>query len=76
VNWAHAHVDLTVMSLLTLAIPVVAVITAAIFLQESIEWIQVLGIAVVLTAVGVVAVGTTRPSVGEQGHGEALVAAD
>jgi drug/metabolite transporter (DMT)-like permease len=76
VNWAHAHVDLTVMSLLTLAIPVVAVITAAIFLDEPIEWIQVLGIAVVLTAVGVVAVGTTRPSVGEQGHGEALVAAD
>ena len=30
----------------------------------------------VLSAVGVVAVGTTRPSVGEQGHGEALVAAD
>jgi hypothetical protein len=36
----------------------------------------VVGMAVVLTAVGVVAVGTARTSVGEQGHGEALVAAD
>jgi drug/metabolite transporter (DMT)-like permease len=76
INWAHAHVDLTVMSLLTLAIPVVAVISAAIFLDESIEWVQVLGMAIVLAAVGVVAVGTTRPSIGEQGHGEALVAAE
>src|SRR5688572_22661016 len=61
VNWAHPHVDLSVMSLLTLAIPVVAVISAAIFLDESIEWIQVLGMAIVLTAVGVVAIGTSRP---------------
>lgn len=76
VNWAHAHVDLTVMSLLTLAIPVVAVISAAIFLNESIEWVQVLGMAVVLAAVGVVAVGTTRSSVGEHGHREALIPAE
>ncbi|MEY2404930.1 MAG: hypothetical protein QOD38_2481 [Acidimicrobiaceae bacterium] len=76
VNWAHAHIDLSVMSLLTLAVPVVAVVSAAIFLDESIEWVQVLGMAVVLAAVGVVAAGTTRRSVGEQGHGEALIAAD
>jgi drug/metabolite transporter (DMT)-like permease len=76
VNWAHPHIDLTVMSLLTLAIPVVAVISAAILLHESIDWVQVVGMAVVLAAVGVVAVGNARPSVGEQGHGEALVAAD
>ncbi|MEY2451358.1 MAG: hypothetical protein QOD92_932 [Acidimicrobiaceae bacterium] len=76
VNWAHAHIDLAVMSLLTLAVPVVAVISAAIFLDESIEWVQVFGMAVVLAAVGMVAVRTTRTSVGEQGHGEALVAAE
>lgn len=75
-NWAHAHIDLSVMSLLTLAVPVVAVISAAIFLDEPIEWVQLLGMAVVLAAVGVVAVRTSRPSIGEQGHGEALVAAD
>jgi drug/metabolite transporter (DMT)-like permease len=76
VNWAHAHIDLSVMSLLTLAIPVVAIVSAAIFLHESVEWVQVFGMAVVLTAVGVVALRTARASVGEQGHGEALVAAE
>jgi drug/metabolite transporter (DMT)-like permease len=76
VNWAHAHVDLSVMSLLTLAIPVVAVISAVIFLDETVEWVQIFGMAVVLAAVGVVAVGTARPSIGEKGHGEALVAAE
>jgi len=75
-NWAHGHIDLSVMSLLTLAVPVVAVISAAIFLDESIEWVQVFGMAVVLVALGVVALRTARSSVGEQGHGEALVAAE
>jgi drug/metabolite transporter (DMT)-like permease len=75
-NWAHGHIDLSVMSLLTLAVPVVAVISAAIFLDESIEWVQVLGMVVVLVALGVVALRTARSSVGEQGHGEALVAAE
>ena len=60
VNWAHEHVDLSVMSLLTLAVPVVAVISAAIFLDEPIVWVQVLGMAIVLAAVGVVAVQTAR----------------
>ena len=75
-NWAHGHIDLSVMSLLTLAVPVVAVIGAAIFLDESIEWVQTFGMAIVLVALGVVALRTARSSVGEQGHGEALVAAE
>jgi drug/metabolite transporter (DMT)-like permease len=75
-NWAHAHIDLSVMSLLTLAVPVAAVISAAIFLNESIEWLQVLGMAVVIAALGVVVLRTARSSIGEQGHGEALVAAE
>lgn len=75
-NWAHAHIDLSVMSLLTLMVPVVAVISAVIFLDESIEWVQVAGMAIVLAAVGVVAVGTTRTSIGEEGHGEALISAE
>ncbi|MEY2433724.1 MAG: hypothetical protein QOC92_3449 [Acidimicrobiaceae bacterium] len=75
-NWAHAHIDLSVMSLLTLAVPVAAVISAAIFLKESIEWLQILGMAVVIAALGVVVLRTARASVGKQGHGEALVAAE
>lgn len=75
-NWAHAHIDLSVMSLLTLTVPVVAVASAVIFLDESIEWVQAFGMVVVLAAVGVVALGTARSSVGEQGHGEPLVAAE
>lgn len=60
VNWAHEHVDLAVMSLLTLAVPVVAVVSAAIFLDEPIEWAQVAGMAVVLAALGVVALESAR----------------
>ena len=76
INWAHAHIDLSVMSLLTLAVPVVAVISAAIFVDEPIEWVQLLGMAVVIAALGVVTLQTARSSVGEQGYGEALVATD
>ncbi len=64
INWAHAHIDLSVMSLLTLAVPVVAVISAAIFLDEGIGWVQVLGMAIVLLAVGVVAVQSSRTPAG------------
>lgn len=60
-NWAHDHIDLSVMSLLTLAVPVVAVVSARIFLDEPIGWVQVLGMAVVLAALGVVALRTARP---------------
>jgi drug/metabolite transporter (DMT)-like permease len=76
INWAHAHIDLSVMSLLTLAVPVVAVISAAIFVDEPIEWVQLFGMAVVLAALGVVVLRTARSSVGEQGYGEALVATE
>ena len=60
INWAHDHVDLAVMSLLTLAVPVFAVISAAIFVDESLTWVQIAGMAVVLSSLGVVALRTTR----------------
>ena len=60
INWAHDHVDLTVMSLLTLAVPVFAVVSAALFLDEDVTWVQVLGMAIVLGALSVVAVSTAR----------------
>jgi len=60
-NWAHGHVELAVMSLLTLAVPVVAVISAAVFLDEPLGWVQAAGMAIVLVALGFVAVQTARP---------------
>ena len=60
-NWAHGHVDLAVMSLLTLAVPVVAVISAALFLDEPLGWVQAAGMVVVIVALGFVALQTARP---------------
>lgn len=49
-NWAHAHIELSLASLLTLAIPALGVVGAYIFLDEAIVPLQVLGMAIVLTA--------------------------
>ena len=54
ISWAHDHIDLSVMSLLTLAVPVVAAISAAIFLDEPLVALQVIGLLVVVSALGVV----------------------
>ena len=59
-NWAHGHIDLGVMSLLTLAVPVVAVASAAVFVDEPIGWVQAIGMAVVLAALAVVVLHTSR----------------
>ena len=60
INWAHDHVELTVMSLLTLAVPVFAVASAAIFLDEGVTWVQVFGMLIVIGALSVVAVRAAR----------------
>ncbi len=49
-NWAHPRVNLSVSSLLTLGIPVLSTIGAALFLDESIIGWQIPGIAVVIAA--------------------------
>ncbi len=49
-NWAHAHIELSLASMLTLAIPALGVVGAYIFLDESIVPLQVLGMAIVLGA--------------------------
>ena len=54
VNWAHEHVTLTVASLLTLGIPVVAMLGAAVFLGERISPVQWIGTAVVIAALAAV----------------------
>jgi len=53
-NWAHAHIPLYLTSLLTLSIPVVSTGTAALLLGEDIVALQVVGMAVVLVALGFV----------------------
>ncbi len=55
-NWAHGHIPLATASLLTLVIPVAAVATSALVLDEAITFQQVLGITVVLVALGMVIV--------------------
>lgn len=49
-NWAHAHTTLVLTSLITLAMPVISTITAAMFLDQTVSAIQVLGISLVLAA--------------------------
>lgn len=53
-NWAHGHIPLATASLLTLVIPVAAVATSALVLDEAITLQQVLGIAVVVAALAMV----------------------
>lgn len=56
-NWAHAHVRLTVTSLLNLATPVVAMGGAALLLDERVGWIQVVGTAIVIGSLAAMIVG-------------------
>jgi drug/metabolite transporter (DMT)-like permease len=63
ISWAHDHVDLSAMSALTLAVPVVGTACAAVLLDEQIVALQVLGMAVVLGALlTVVRQETGRPA--------------
>jgi len=55
-NWAHGHIPLATASLLTLVIPVAAVATSALVLDETITVQQVVGIAVVVGALAMVIV--------------------
>jgi drug/metabolite transporter (DMT)-like permease len=59
-NWAHAHVPIVVTSLLTLAIPVFAAGAAAVFIDEPVTAAQVVGMAVVIAALSVVVLRTSR----------------
>ena len=63
INWAHDHVDLSVMSILTLAVPVFAATSAALFLDEPIVGAQVVGIAIVFVALAVVVLRTSKEAV-------------
>jgi drug/metabolite transporter (DMT)-like permease len=58
--YAHGHVSLLTISLLTLAIPVFAAGTAAVWIDEPLTWVQIGGMALVLGALAVVSVSTAR----------------
>lgn len=59
-NFAHPHIPLYLASLLTLAVPVMSTAVALLFLDEPLNGIQALGMAVVLVAVGLVVLRTER----------------
>ena len=60
--FAHGHVTLLTVSLLTLAIPVFAAAGAALWIDEPLTGVQVGGMAVVLVALGLVSLSTARRS--------------
>lgn len=60
VNWAHAHVSLSLVSLMTLGVPVLSVLGAALLYDESLVALQVGGIVVVLVVLSYAIVETSR----------------
>ena len=58
--FAHGHVSLLTVSLLTLAIPVTAAAAAAVWIDEPLTVVQVAGMVVVLSALALVTVATAR----------------
>lgn len=60
--FAHGHVTLLSVSLLTLGIPVFAAAGAALWIDEPLTVVQVGGMVVVLAALGIVSVSTGRRS--------------
>lgn len=60
VNWAHRHVTLTLVSMATLAVPVLSVIGAALLFDEQLVTIQVVGIGLVLAVLAFAIVETNR----------------
>jgi drug/metabolite transporter (DMT)-like permease len=53
-NWAHQHTPAFVMSIMLLAVPVLASAAAALFLGESLRATHVVGGTIVLVAIGIV----------------------
>jgi drug/metabolite transporter (DMT)-like permease len=64
-NWAHPHTSAFVVSVMFLAVPVIACAGATLFLGEALRPMQLLGGAIVLAAVGAV-VATAPRAAGEE----------
>ncbi len=59
-NWAHRYVSLTLVSLMTLVVPVLSILGAAVIFDESFNAVQAAGVAVVLVVLGFAVVETAR----------------
>lgn len=64
-NWAHPHTSAFTVSIMFLAVPVIACAGAALFLGETLGPMQLVGGAIVLASVGAVVV-TAPPAAGEE----------
>lgn len=60
VNWAHAHVSLTLVSLMTLGVPVLSILGAAVWFDEALVGVQIVGIVIVLTVLSFAIIETSR----------------
>ena len=65
INWAHNHTTLVLSSLITLALPVIATAAAAVFLDQAVVPVQVVGILTVIVALAAVIVGDARSDPGD-----------
>jgi drug/metabolite transporter (DMT)-like permease len=61
-SWAHGHVTLLTLSLLTLGIPVCSAAAAALWIDEPLTLLQIGGMIVVLAALGLVSASAARRS--------------
>ncbi len=60
IGWAHEHVSLTLLSLMTLGVPVLSVIGARVLYNETLTATQVIGIVAVLAVLSFAIVETAR----------------
>ena len=61
-NWAHAHTSAFVVSMMLLAVPVIAALGAVVLLDEALGTLQLAGGAVVLVAIGRIVASARRPA--------------
>jgi drug/metabolite transporter (DMT)-like permease len=62
-TWAQKHLVVTVSSLMTLGSPVVSAVGAWIWLDQTMSWVQCVGAAVVLAALGAIGVNARLEAV-------------
>ncbi len=64
-NWAHPHTSAFVVSIMLLAVPVIACVAAAVFLGEQLSGLQLAGGAVVMVSVAAVVLSAPRAAEAE-----------
>lgn len=74
INWAHKHVSLNLVSLLTLAVPVISVLGAAALFGEALITMQMVGIVIVIAVLSFAIIETSRLDKDTEGVEEQPVA--